>query len=98
MKSPLTKTAATLVTLTAALCGTLTAQNNHRMIDPLANLPKKQKNLLVDQAKKLSKASLPAVSKATKSTVAISHQGSRIAFGIALTKEGKILTKWSEIS
>lgn len=51
----------------------------------------KQANLIFDSAK-------PAVVTAAKSTVTISQGLKRLAFGTAISAEGKILTKWSEIS
>ncbi len=74
------------------------AQTGLRIPDPQATLTKSEKKLLDKQRYHFFEAAKPAVAEAAKSTVVIHNQRKRLAFGTALTKDGAILTKWSEIA
>lgn len=74
------------------------AQNNMRMPDPTASLTPAEKARLQLQTNNLFAAARPAVATAAKSTVTISYRNQRLAFGTAISADGKILTKWSEIA
>jgi len=73
------------------------AQSGLQMPDPAASLSPAEKRLLSTQASQLFNAVKPAVATAAKSTVNITSRGKRIAFGTAISEDGRILTKWSEI-
>lgn len=74
------------------------AQRGFRTPDPMRGLSAKERTRLSDQASSIFTAAKPAVTRASKSTVAINADGKRVALGTAVSKNGKILTKWSEIS
>jgi len=78
------------------------AQNSLRMPDPLAGLKRSEIQALKDQASGFFTAAKPAITKAAKSTIAISYRNNRIAYGTVVAVPGvskpAILTKWSEIS
>ncbi len=78
------------------------AQRAMQMPDPLASLTAAQKRSLDIQAQQFFNAAKPAVAKASKSTVALSYRGQRVAYGTVVRSPIKaqnvILTKWSEIS
>ena len=74
------------------------AQSNVRIQDPTTRLTKKEQKRLDTQAINFYEAVEPAVASAAKSTVTISYRGHRLSYGTAISADGKILTKWSEIS
>lgn len=77
------------------------AQKGIPMPDPLASLKRSEIQGLKDQATEFFTAAKPAITKAVKSTVAISYRNNRIAYGTVIAVSGSnkpaILTKWSEI-
>ena len=77
------------------------AQKGIPMPDPLASLKRSEIQGLKDQATEFFTAAKPAITKAAKSTVAISYRNNRIAYGTVIAVSGSnkpaILTKWSEI-
>ena len=81
-----------------ALALEASAQNGIRMPDPESTLTRAEKQRLSQQAQNFFAAAKPAVATAAKSTVSIKHRGKRLAFGTAISRDGKILTKWSEIA
>ncbi|BDS06893.1 hypothetical protein NT6N_19330 [Oceaniferula spumae] len=74
------------------------AQRGLQMPDPIARLTPAQKQALSDQADGFFTAAKPAVATAAKSTVSVLYRGRRLSFGTAISEDGKILTKWSEVA
>ena len=83
---------------TLALTLYSSAQNSVRIPDPMSTLTGAEKNSLDQQANRFFEATKPAVASASLSTVSINHRNQRLAFGTAISQDGKILTKWSEIA
>lgn len=94
MKNPARFVASGLLALTLHA----SAQRGMHMPDPFDSLTPAEQRTLQEQANQFFAAVRPAVAPAAKSTVVISYRGQRLAFGTAISADGKILTKWSEIA
>ncbi|MBK1830999.1 PDZ domain-containing protein [Verrucomicrobiaceae bacterium R5-34] len=74
------------------------AQSGLRMPNPLDTLNPAERRLLSTQADQFFNAVKPAVNTAAQSTVNVTFRGKRIALGTAISEDGEILSKWSEVA